>query len=304
MRIATSQAQSTMLRSLTGNQAMLTKINEQMASGSRIQVPSDDPLTSVRISRLLREEAIVGQYRSNIDTVTLRLQKNETYLTSMVADVGQVRDMMVFALDGSTRADDLQAMVGPLEALRESMLFSANVTDQEGRYIFSGTETGKPAISYDETAVAGSRYTYTGNTNKQQVVVGNGVNQNVNVDVSGMEKYLNAIDSVLDALKTDTTLTPNDPAMRALLESTLTGSDDALNLTSGLIADLGGSRNILDTLAGNHSNVSLSNQVAIHDLGALDYSVAAADLNGYTMALQATYKAYSKVSGLSLFNTL
>ena len=304
MRIATSQAQSTMLRALTGNQAMLTKINEQMASGSRIQVPSDDPLTNVRISRLQREEAIVGQYRSNIDTVSLRLQKNETYLTSMVADIGQVRDMMVFALDGSTRADDLQALVGPLSALRDSMLFSANVTDQEGRSIFSGTATDKPAITYDETAPVGSRYTYTGNTNKQQVVVGNGINQNVNVDVSGMEAYLNGIDSTLEALKADTTLTPNDPATRALLQANLTGSDDALNLTSGLIADLGGSRNILDTLAGNHSNVSLSNQVAIHDLGALDYSVAAADLNGYTMALQATYKAYSKVSGLSLFNTL
>jgi flagellar hook-associated protein 3 FlgL len=304
MRIATSQAQSTMLRSLTGNQNMLTKINEQMASGSRIQVPSDDPLTNVRISRLNREEAIVGQYRNNIDTVTLRLQKNETYLTSVVADIGQVRDMMVFALDGSTRADDLQAMVGPLEALRDSMLYSANVTDQEGRHIFSGTATNLPAITFDASAAVGSRYTFTGNTNQQKVVVGNGINQAVNVNVSGMEAYLNAIDSTLEALKADTTITPNDPAMRAILELNLTGSDDALDLVSGLIADLGGSRNILSTLAGNHGNVSLSNQVAIHDLGALDYSVAASDLNGYTMALQATYKAYTKVSNLSLFNSL
>lgn len=304
MRIATSQAESTMLRSLTGNQEALTRLNEQMASGSRIQVPSDDPLTNVRISRLLREEAIVTQYQSNIDTVTLRLQKNETYLTSVVGDINQVRDMMVLALDGSSNAEDLKAMVGPLTALRDSMLYSANVTDQEGRYIYSGTATNTPAVTFDDSQLPGSRYSYTGNDGKQEVVVGNGINQAVNVNVRGLDTYLNIIDKALDAIQNNTTLTANDPSMRAILADGLTGSDDALNLTSGLIANLGGSRNILDTLNSNHGNVSLSNKIAMHDLGALDYSVAAADLSGYTLALQATYKAYTKFSSLSLFNTL
>ena len=36
----------------------------------------------------------------------------------------------------------------------------------------------------------------------------------------------------------------------------------------------------------------------------LDYGVAATELNGYNIALQSTYKAYAKVSNLSLFNVL
>jgi flagellar hook-associated protein 3 FlgL len=58
------------------------------------------------------------------------------------------------------------------------------------------------------------------------------------------------------------------------------------------------------TLDSNHANVSLSNQTAILDLGSLDVAGAVTELNGYNTALQASYKAYSKISSLSLFNVL
>ncbi|SFU64476.1 flagellar hook-associated protein FlgL [Pseudoduganella namucuonensis] len=304
MRIATSQFQASMNRSLNTNQEQISKLTAQMASGSRIQVPSDDPVNNVRISRLNREEAILGQHRANIDAVKIRLQKNETYLTSVVGDINQVRDLMVWALDGGgTQPDDLQSMVQSLESLRDSMLYSANVKDAEGRYVFSGTLTDTPAITFDESAAPGSRYSYTGNNNKQQVVVGNGIAQTANVDVQGLETYLNRIDAVLGGLETDG-VSSNDPAMRELLKDALTGSDTAMSLISGKIAEFGGAQNILSTLADNHGNVSLSNQMAMTDLGKLDYGLAATELNGYNIALQSTYKAYAKVSNLSLFNVL
>lgn len=304
MRIATSQAQATMNRSLQMNQDALARLNAQMASGSRIQVPSDDPVSNVRISRLNREEAIVGQYRTNIDAVQIRLQKNETYLSSMVRDTTSVRDMMVWALDGgSTTPDDLQSMVTSLEALRDSVLYSANVRDQEGKFIFSGTQTATQAVTFDATAAIGSRYAYTGNNGRQEVVVGNGIAQTANVDVGGLETFLNQIDATLDGL-TVPGVSPNDPTMRALLTANLDGADAALTLVSGKIAAFGGAQNILATLKDNHSNVSLSNQMALTDIGKLDYGVAATELNGYNIALQSTYKAYAKVSNLSLFNVL
>ena len=92
--------------------------------------------------------------------------------------------------------------------------------------------------------------------------------------------------------------------MAPVLKANLDGFDTALNLVSGKIAVLGGSQNILSTLDANHSNVSLSNQIAIGDIGQLDMGKAAIDLNGYTNALQATYKTYSKIGDLSLFSVL
>jgi flagellar hook-associated protein 3 FlgL len=303
MRIATSQYQSTMNQSLQLNQERITRLSSQMAAGERIMLPSDDPVDSVRLSRLQREEATVGQYRANIAAVKERLGRNEGYLSNMANDMMSGRDLLVWAADGSNTSDDLHSMVTPLQALRDSLFYSANTIDQEGRYIFSGTLTDTAAISYDAGAPAGSRYSYTGNTNDQVVVVGNGLSQVANQNAKGLDQLLNRIDQVLATLAAPA-VDANDPAVRSVLGSGLDGMDDALNLVSGKIAVLGGSQNILSTLDANHANVSLSNQMAITDIGELDMAQAATALSGYTTALQATYKAYSRISELSLFAAL
>lgn len=303
MRIATAQYQSNMNQSLTLNQERLSKLTQQMASGKRIGVPSDDPVDSVRVSRLQREEAAIGQYRDNIASIKIRLSKNEGYLGSMVNDIAAGRDQLVWALDGSNTTADLQAMVSPLEALRDSLLFSANSVDQEGRYVFSGTNTATAPMAYDAAAPAGARYSYAGNVNEQRVVVGNGLTQVANDNVKGMEQLLNRLDATIAALGS-ASLNVNAPATRAVLEANLAGFDDALELVSGKIAVIGGKQNILDTLDANHGNVSLSNQMAITDIGQLDMGVAATELNGYSTALQATYKAYGRIGTLSLFSAL
>jgi flagellar hook-associated protein 3 FlgL len=303
MRIATSQFQASMNRSLQINQTEIAKLTEQMATGNKIQVPSDEPIANVRLSRLRREENIVSQYVENIDAVKIRLSKNETYLTSMVGDMGAARDLFVWASDGSNTPDDLNAMVNSLGALRDSLYFSGNTRDEEGKFLFSGTLTNTEALAFDPAAAPGARYSYTGNAGVQEVVVGNGITQAANVTVDGMQDYLNQLDIAIDMLS-QPTVDPGDPALKAALRTALDGTDTALNLIAGKIANFGGAQNVLDTLTGNHANVSLSNKMAITDIAQLDYGLAATQLTGYNNALQATYQAYAKVSNLSLFNVL
>jgi flagellar hook-associated protein 3 FlgL len=303
MRIATSQFQATMTRSLQYNQGQLSSLTAQIASGNKIQVPSDDPVTSVRLSRLNREEAILTQYQDNIGAIKIRLSSNETYLQSMVNDITQAHDQLVLAADGSNTGDDLKSMTTTLSALRDSLLYSANEKDQEGNYVFSGTATNTQAITYDANAPIGSRYTFTGNTNQQKSVVGNGISQTVNVDVSGLESLLNKLDTTIDVMS-QPNVNPADPAVQAAITASMDGSSATLELVAGKIASFGGAQNIMDTLNGNHANVSLSNQNAIFELGSLDVGQATVELNGYNTALQASYKAYSKISSLSLFNIL
>jgi len=303
MRIASMQFAATMNRSLGLNQDPLARLTQQMAAGTRILVPSDDPIGNVRISRLQREEAIVGQYRDNIASVQIRLNKSEAFLDSMISDMNEARDMLVWAPDTSNNADDLRAMVNSMVSLRDSLFYTANQRDQEGNYAFSGTQTDMAAIGYDNTQPLGSRYSYQGNNNKQEVVVGSGVTQDANVDVEGMEQYLNLLDVAIDGLATATT-NGSEPVLAGKLRAALDGTDAALALISSKIATLGGAGNVLKTLEENHANVSLSNQTAIRDIGSLDYAVAATELNGYSLALQATYKSYSQITGLSLFNVI
>ena len=303
MRIATAQYQSNMNQSLQLNQERLSKLTQQMAEGKRLLLPSDDPVDSVRLSRLQREEAAITQYRDNIATVKIRLTRTEGYLGSMVNDIAAGRDLIVWALDGANTPDDLKAMISPLESLRDSLLYSANSVDQDGAYVFSGTKTSIAPMSFDENAPLGERYQFAGNLNEQQVVVGNGLTQVANDNMSGMEKLLNSIDQTIETLRSGK-LNVNEPATRAVLAANLKGFDDGLDMISGKIAVLGGKQNILDTLDANHGNVSLSNQMAITDIGQLDMGIAATELNGYSTALQATYKAYSRIGSLSLFSAL
>jgi flagellar hook-associated protein 3 FlgL len=303
MRISSTQYQAIMNESLQLNQGKLSSLTQQMASGQRIQLPSDDPVDSVRLSRLQREESSIKQYRDNIAAVQIRLTKNEGYLQNMVNDMNSGRDLLVWANDGGNAPADLQAMITPLTSLRDSLFYNSNTVDQEGNYVFSGTATRSAPIAYNAAAPAGSRYSYAGNTNAQNVVVGNGITQVANENLSGLEKLLNQLDQTIATLSSPT-VSANDPATRSVLTANLDGFDDAMNLLAGKIAVIGGSQNIIKTLDANHANVSLSNQNAITDIGELDMAQAATELNGYQTALQATYKAYAKIGNLSLFADL
>jgi flagellar hook-associated protein 3 FlgL len=298
MRIASTQFHATLNRSLELNQTAVSRLSQQMASGKRVMVPSDDPITSVRLSRLTREEAIIDQYRENIGAVQIRLSKNESYLSGMVGDLTEAHDLLVWAADGSNTPDDLKSMVDSLVALRDSLAYTANTRDQEGKYLFSGTQTDTAPLAFD-----GSAYSYAGNAGEQKVVVGNGITQTVNVNVGGLDVLLNKMTEAIDALKNTTTDSSAEP-MKSLLADTMSLVQSTQDGLSAKVARLGGAQNVLSTLDSNHANVSLSNKTAMTELGQLDYGVASTELAGYNMALQATYQSYSKISALSLFNVL
>jgi flagellar hook-associated protein 3 FlgL len=194
-------------------------------------------------------------------------------------------------------------MVTSLVSLRDSLSYSANTIDQEGRYVFSGTVTDTAPIAYNAGAALGSRYSYAGNTNDQLVVVGNGITQVANQNTKGVENLLNQLDQAISTLS-GPTVSPNDPAVRSVLTATLNGFDDTTNLLAGKVAVIGGQQNVLKTIDANHENVSLSNQTAILDIGQLDVGTAAIELDGYRTALEASYKAYGKIGSLSLFSEL
>lgn len=303
MRIATSQYHLTMTHTLQGAQARLEQVMQQMATGQRILLPSDDPVTTVRLSRMAREEAALVQYRDNIGALSVRLRQNETALDSSLEDLQQVRDLLVWASDGAATGDDLNAMAGALASLRDSLFYTANSRDQEGRYLFSGTASTTPPIGHDAGAAAGTRYSFDGNTDTQQVVVGNRITQPANVSLPELEALLNRLDLATEQLQTGG-VDNNDPAVRAVLKAALDGTDEAMDALSSKVAGLGGAQNILSTLEETHGNVSVAAGQARIALGQLDYGEAAIRLSGYTTALQATQKAYVRVAGLSLFAEL
>lgn len=303
MRVASTQYHTTMNTALQEANVRLQSVLQKMASGERYSLPSENPIANVRMSRLAREEALLDQYLDNIETLQSAMSRTEAILTGMSADLLSARDLLVWAADGSNTSEDVSAMAGAIKPLIESLFYSANTQDAEGRYVFSGSASNTATITYDPTAAIGARYTATGNNVQQLVAVGNGITQPANVTLQEMAGILNSLEQVYDTLSTPG-VSVNDAAVRAQLTTTMNDIDVAINFTSTVIAKLGGSQNILETLSANHENVSLSNKQAALVIGQLDYGDAAVKMNGYSAAIQATQKAYAQVSKLSLFDVI
>lgn len=294
MRIASNQYHQTMNSALQAANTGLSTVMQQMAAGQRVMKPSDDTIATIRLARLAREEAALNQYRDNIGSLRTRLQSNEVTLDSMKEDLLLARDLMVWAADGTNTADDLKAMSGSLAALRDSLFYSANSKNAEGRFLFSGTATNVATVELTG-AVPGSRYT-TGvgvNAATQDVAVGDGVGLAANVSLAGITGFLNQLDDTVARLAT------GDASSAS---AQITGVDTMLSTITGQIGALGGRQLVLQTLEDNHGAVGLSNKQASITLGQLDYGEAAVRLNSYTQAVQATQKAYARVSSLSLFD--
>ena len=303
MRVSTAQYAALMNSTLqTANQRMID-LQQQMATGQRILRPSDDPIDSVRLQLLSQQNDQLTQYGKNIDQLSIRLQKSEAYLDGITKDMMSARDLMVWASDGSDAPSDLNAMANSIENLRDSIMSTANSRDSDGNYIFSGTATDKPAISYDPNAPLGQRYTFTGNTEQQMAAVGSGTTAAGNVSLDDMAGLLNKLDTAA-ATVADPNVDPNDPATRQKLADCLDQIDSAVGTVSSKTAQMGASRNVLAQLQSNQQAVGLADDQATLQLGQVDYGSAMTELNGYMVAVQATQKVYGQISQMSLFNVL
>lgn len=304
MRISNAQITAMMHGSMNTSSEKLGKLMQQMATGERMLLPSDDPISAVRVLRIQREEATLTQYRTNIANVSGNLSKQEANLKAASDTMLNVRDMLLWAANGSNTSDDLAAIANELGSLEKTILSFANVRDEEGRYLFSGTLSDRPAITFD---AATGTYALTGNDQYRQAAVANGVLVEENVTAAqvfgagvGMLNDLNALVKML----ADPALDANDPAVQASITATLNSLDATHGDLLGAVTELGGRQNTLTLLSSSNEDVSLVNQKIEGELSQLDYATASIDLNNYQLSLQATQKTYLKINGLSLFGML
>lgn len=304
MRTTNAQVTAIMSNSMNKSSVQLAKLMQQMGSNKRIQLPSDDPIASVRVLRIQREEASIKQYTTNIANVASNLSIQETNLTSTSDTMLNVRDLLLWASNGSNTSEDLAAIANELESLEKTILSFANVRDEEGRYLFAGTLSDKPAIEFDPVTDA---YSVIGNDKHREAAVANGVLVPENVtaeEIFGTNMdMLNDIHELVTMLK-DPLLDASDPLVKAKINDTINQLDLTHSGVLTAITDLGGRQNTLSLLGESNSQVSLANQKIEGELSTLDYAKASIDLANYQLSLQATQKTYIKINGLSLFSLL
>ncbi len=160
-RISDQFARQRLLSQLQADQISLLRLQTQLSTGRKFELPSEDPVAANRViglQRLLEQNA---QTKSNLAT-------SQSYLTATDAAMGQVSGMMqdirgqVISVIGTMTSDTQRRAVANqvVEGLRQ--LIDTGNQQYRGRYLFAGSQTAvQPFETWNGQFVA-----YQGNENR------------------------------------------------------------------------------------------------------------------------------------------
>lgn len=297
MRISTGQLQHLMLEGLQQNGATYGRLARQLASGQRILQPSDDPVASVRLQALKREQSALEQYQANIGQARGQLGQGEVQLDGMSTLLLRLRDLTLEAGNGSYGPAERQALVPELQSLRDGLLDLANTRDENGHYLFAGSQVDTPPLVREP---AGS-YRYQGDTLVRQISVAKGVTL---ATVEGADQLFFADGDFLADLDGFIEQLASGDEGSGQAANMLERVDGVQSCVSQSLTRIGSRLNRLAQLEQGHADLLLFSRGLGMELGELDYTQAATALSQTQLALQSTQQAFVKVNNLTLFDYL
>ena len=170
IRISTSWTYQQSLNTMLSQQAALADTQNQVSSGKRISVASDDPTgasQAVTLSHILADNT---QYSSNIDSATTRLSTETNALNSVTSLLNSANDIGLQAINGALSTSDRSGLATQLTQIRDALVQLANTTDASGAALFAGTSTTSSAFTLN----ASGTVTYNGNDAQSFTAVGAG----------------------------------------------------------------------------------------------------------------------------------
>ena len=167
MRISTAQIHELAVQAMLDQQAQLSKTQNQVATGKRVQVPSDDPVAAVQINSLAQAQSQNAQFTKNSTIATNRLQLEEQALNDANTVMQRVRELAVQSNTATLNDSDRQSIATELKSRQDELLAIANRKDSNGEYLFAGLSGGtQPFVR----ATSGS-IQYQGDAGARQIQV-------------------------------------------------------------------------------------------------------------------------------------
>ena len=200
MRISAKIMADHLKANLAKQSTQLMETQLQLASGKRINKPSDDPIGIGKVLDYRSTLQTIDQYRENMLDAKTRVEYTEAVL-------GQISDFIEDAKKIATNPDaaDKTAFAQTIANIRQQVLGLAN-SKYGANYIFGGHVTDTPP--FDGT----SPYAYNGDGGSHKVIVGEGIT--VDIETDGSQMFIDGGDNlfqVLDDLETALTAAPYDP---------------------------------------------------------------------------------------------
>jgi flagellar hook-associated protein 3 FlgL len=209
MRVTPSIQTRNFLEDLARTKSRMDKSQEELSSGRRVNVLSDDPYAAGQASEIQALSSENAQFIANNDHLISKLGFLDSTLQRLVLSVENAQTLAAQALSGTTTAEARAALAEGVSGVRKQVLSIAN-TQYNGTYLFSGTR--RPAADAFIDNAPG--FTYDGNDDPIYHKLDRSTT--VQVNITGQDLFVAppALLDVLDALKT--AIDNNDPtAIRA-----------------------------------------------------------------------------------------
>ncbi|MEW9123762.1 MAG: flagellar hook-associated protein FlgL [Thermotaleaceae bacterium] len=267
MRITNSMMTNTMLRNLNNSLNRMDKVQQQMATGKRIQRPSDDPVAMAKILTLSSDISASEQYKKNVDDALSWMATTEIAVTQIQDVIQRVRELTVRGATGSLADSDREAIQKEISQLKEQIVAIGN-SSYAGAYIFSGYKTTEQPFRIEETPV-GQKLTYNGHMLSPGGMVSGGTD-----DIDFMNFLTKAVNKELTAAQARDVMRV-EVGMGSLVDVNINGLDLFQQGFGGVFESLTKLENVLQGKADYKQGfVDMKHQVEIDglsvDLNALD----------------------------------
>jgi flagellar hook-associated protein 3 FlgL len=152
----------------------LSMLQEQAATGSRVNRASDDPLAARDILALNSQNRSLANYSKTIDDIVNSLETCNTAIETMTANLSEARQLMTQAIGGIISPDQQKITAGQINEILEQMTTLAN-TQSMGNYIFAGAGSSSPAYTVERSGGKITAVNYSGSMETREVDVAPGV---------------------------------------------------------------------------------------------------------------------------------
>jgi flagellar hook-associated protein 3 FlgL len=143
MRVTTQMAVDTLVSNLDRSFERITRYQNNLSSGTRLNSLSDDPAAVERSLALRSELRNAEQYRKNIDDGVGWLQLSEATLNEMEGLFVEAGGLAVQGASDTYNTQQRRAIADQIDQFLEHTL-NLSEARYRGRYIFGGTQTSDP----------------------------------------------------------------------------------------------------------------------------------------------------------------
>ncbi|MEM9171321.1 MAG: flagellar hook-associated protein FlgL [Pseudomonadota bacterium] len=143
------------LRAFDRLRTSISDLQEQIATGRRIQRPSDDPVGASRLLEFRESVTRIQQFQRNASLAESRLQLEEDTLRDATNALQRVRELVLQAANASQSSETRGFIAEELNQSVEALLTLANTRDATDGFLFSGFQSGQQPFT---RTVAGFQY--------------------------------------------------------------------------------------------------------------------------------------------------